>query len=102
MTSTLIYEPMAHISDDYFRPSKADGSVSSRDNTNNQGVIETRRLALNVTDRTAIGWTATLPEANGKERNDVRNAWEIIGSTMNPAITAKCRELRGDHHDPSG
>ena len=55
MTSTLIYEPMAHISDDYFQPPKADGSVSSRDNTNNQGVIETRRLALNITDGTAIG-----------------------------------------------
>jgi hypothetical protein len=74
MTTTFIYEAMAHISDDYFRPSKADGSVSSRDNTNDQGIIETRRLALNITDGTAIGWTATLPEANGKERNDVRNA----------------------------
>jgi hypothetical protein len=29
MTTTLIYEPIAHISDDYFRPPKADGSVSS-------------------------------------------------------------------------
>ena len=73
MTTTLIYEPIAHISDDYFQPPKVDGSVSSRDNTNNQGVIETRRLALNITDGTAIGWTATLPEANGKERNNVLN-----------------------------
>ena len=96
MTTTLIYEPIAHISDDYFRPPKADGSVSSRDNTNNQGVIETRRLALNITDGTAIGWAATLPDVN------VRNAWEIIGSPVKPAIAAKYRELRGTHHDPSG
>jgi hypothetical protein len=72
MTTTLIYEPIAHISDDYFWPPKADGSISSRDNTNDQGVIETRRL-VNITDGTAIGWTATLPEANGKERNNVFN-----------------------------
>jgi hypothetical protein len=96
MTTTLIYEPIAHISDDYFRPPKADGSVSSRDNTNDQGVIETRRLALNITDGTAIGWAATLPDVN------VRNAWEIIGSPVKPAIAAKYRELRGIHHDSSG
>jgi hypothetical protein len=102
MTTTLIYEPIAHISDDYFRPPKADGPVSTRDNTNDQGVIETRRLALNITDGTAIGWAATLPEVNGKERNNVRNAWEIIGSPVKPAIAAKYRELRGTHHDSSG
>jgi hypothetical protein len=39
MTTTLIYEPIAHISDDYFWPPKADGSTSSRDNTDDQGVI---------------------------------------------------------------
>ena len=66
MTTTLIYEPIAHISDDYFQPPKVDGSVSSRDNTNNQGVIETRRLALNITDGTAIGWTANLPKRTAK------------------------------------
>jgi hypothetical protein len=66
MTTTLIYEPIAHISDDYFQPPKVHGSVSSRDNTNNQGVIETRRLALNITDGTAIGWTATLPKRTAK------------------------------------
>ena len=67
MTTTLIYEPIAHISDDYFWPPKADGSVSSRDNTDDQGVIETRRPAPNITDGTASGWTATLPDAKGKE-----------------------------------
>jgi hypothetical protein len=82
MTTTLIYEPIAHISDDYFWPPKSDGSVSSRDNTDDQGVIETRRPASNITDGTASGWTATLPEANGKEGNNVHNAWEIKGSPM--------------------
>jgi hypothetical protein len=66
MTTTLIYEPIAHISDDYFQPPKADGSVSSRDNTNDQGVIETRRLALNITDGTAIGWLQRYPKRTAK------------------------------------
>jgi hypothetical protein len=82
MTTTLIYEPIAHISDDYFWPPKADGFLSSRDNTDDQRVIETRRLALNITDGTASGCTATLPEANGKEGNNVHNTWEIMGSPM--------------------
>ena len=67
MTTTLIYEPIAYISDDYFRWPVASGSESGRDNPGDQGLVQTRRLALNVTDGTAIGWTATLPEANGKE-----------------------------------
>jgi hypothetical protein len=67
MTTTPIYEPIAHISDDYFRPPKTADSVSSRDNTDDQGVIETRRPVPNITDGTANGWTATLPEAKGKE-----------------------------------
>jgi hypothetical protein len=58
MTTTPIYEPIAHISDDYFRRPKTADSVSSRDNTDDQGGIQTRRLALNVTDGNAIGWTA--------------------------------------------
>jgi hypothetical protein len=81
MTTTLVYEPIAHISDDYFWPPKADGSVSSRDNTDDQGVIETEDRP-NITDGTASGSTATLPEANGKEGNNVHNAWEIMGSPM--------------------
>ena len=52
MTTTLIYEPIAHISDDYFSSPKADGYAGSRDNITDQGAIETRRLALNITDRT--------------------------------------------------
>ena len=61
MAATLIYEP---ISDDYFGWPEASGSESSRDNTGDQGLVQTRRLALNITDGTAIGWAATLPEAN--------------------------------------
>jgi hypothetical protein len=66
MTSTLIYEPIASISDDYFRPPKACCSVSSRDNTDDQGGIQTRRLALDITDGNAIGLDCGLPEANDK------------------------------------
>jgi hypothetical protein len=56
MTTTLIYEPIAYISDDYFLPPKAGDPVSGRDNIDDQSVIETRRLALNITDGNAIGW----------------------------------------------
>jgi hypothetical protein len=77
MTTTLIYEPIAYISDDYFLPPKAGGSASSRDHTDDQRVVETRRLALNFTDGNAIGRTASLPTANGKERN---SGLEIMGS----------------------
>jgi hypothetical protein len=66
MTTTLIYEPIASISDDYFRPPKASHSVSSRDNTDVQRVAETGRLVLNVTDGNEVGWTSSLPEANSK------------------------------------
>ena len=66
MTTTLIYEPIAYISDDYFLPPKAGGSVSSRDNTDHQGVLQTRRLALNITDGNAIGWTATYQKERQK------------------------------------
>jgi hypothetical protein len=76
MTTTVIYEPIASISDDYFWPPKAGGSVDSRDNTDDQSVIETRRLALNTTDGNAIGWTASLPEA---ERQRANSALEIMG-----------------------
>jgi hypothetical protein len=41
------------------------------------------KTGLNITDFTdcnAIGWTASLPEANGKERNNVRSAQDIMGS----------------------
>ena len=79
MTTTLIYEPIAHISDDYFWPLKADGSISSRENTNDHGVIETRRLTLNITDDTAIRLGCNFTEANGKEPNNVCNAREITG-----------------------
>ena len=96
MTTTLIYEPIASISDDYFPWPEASGSESSRDNSSDQGLVQTRRLALNITDGIAIGWAATLPDVN------VRNAWEIIGSPVKPAIAAKYRELRGIHHDSSG
>ena len=66
MTTTLIYEPIASISDDYFKAPTARGSVCSLDNTGDQGGIQTQRLALNVTDGNAIGSTAALAEPNGK------------------------------------
>jgi len=66
MTTTLIYEPIASISDDYFRPPKASGSVSSRNNTDDRYAIETRRLVLSAPDGDAVGWTASLPEADSK------------------------------------
>jgi hypothetical protein len=97
MTTTLIYEPIAYISDDYFRPPKADGSISSRDNTDDQGTIRTRRLALNVTDGNAIGWTAAFSEVKDKERN---NACNVIGSPMKyPIETYRIPIGRGIHHD---
>jgi hypothetical protein len=64
MTTTLIYEPIASISDDYFRWPEASGSESSRDNTRDQGLVQTRRLALNITDGNAIQPDCNLPEAN--------------------------------------
>ena len=66
MTTTLVYEPIAYISDDYFRSPKASGSVSNSDNTDDHSLIDTRRLVLNITDGNAVGWTARLPEANSK------------------------------------
>ena len=44
MMTTLIYEPIAYISDDYFRLPVASGSESSRDNIGDQGLVQTRRL----------------------------------------------------------
>ena len=64
MTTTLIYEPIAYISDDYFRLPEASGSESSRDNTGDQGLVQTRRLALNITDGNAIQLDCNAPEAN--------------------------------------
>lgn len=64
MTTTLIYEPIASISDDYFRWPEASGAESSRDNTGDQGLVQTRRLALNITDGNAIHPDCNSPEAN--------------------------------------
>src|ERR1700722_18247140 len=58
MTTTLIYEPIASISDDYFRGPKASGSESRRDNTGDQSLVQTGRLALNITDGNAGGVTS--------------------------------------------
>ena len=66
MTTTLIYEPIAYISDDYYRWPEASGSESSRANTGDQGLVQTRRLALNVTDGNAI-----QPDCNAAEANRV-------------------------------
>ena len=66
MTTTLIYEPIASISDDYFLPPKASHSVGIHENTGVQVVSETRRLAPNLTDGNAVGWTSSLPEADSK------------------------------------
>jgi hypothetical protein len=64
MTTTLIYEPIAYISDDYFKPLKASRSVSKHDNADGQSLIETQRLALNIAHGNAAGWTTSLPETN--------------------------------------
>jgi hypothetical protein len=64
MTTTLIYEPIASISDDYFRWPEASGSESSRDNTGDHGLVQTRRLALNITGGNAIQPDCNSPEAN--------------------------------------
>jgi hypothetical protein len=53
----------------YFRrlllAAKAGGSVSSRDNTE-QSVIETRKLALNITDDNGIGWVRLIQSERQK------------------------------------
>jgi hypothetical protein len=64
MTTTLIYEPIAYISDDYYRWPEASGSESSRANPGDQGLVQTRRLALNITDGDAIQPDCNSPEAN--------------------------------------
>jgi len=61
MAATLIYEP---ISDDYFGWPEASGSESSRDHSSDQGLVQTRRLALNITDGNAIQPYCNSPEAN--------------------------------------
>jgi hypothetical protein len=65
MTTTPIYEPIAHISDDYFRWPKAGGFLSIRDDTGGQGAIQTRRPAQNTTDSNAIQPDSNLLEGNG-------------------------------------
>lgn len=64
MTTTLICEPIASISDDYFGRPKAGDWASSRDNTDDRGLTQTRRLALNNTDGSAIQLDCGLAEAN--------------------------------------
>ena len=64
MTTTLIYEPIASISDDYFGWPEASGSESSRDNSSDQGLDQTRRLALNITNGNVIQPDCNSPEAN--------------------------------------
>jgi hypothetical protein len=64
MTTTLIYEPIASISDDYFRRPATSGSESSRYNTGDQGLVQTRRLALTISDGNAIQPDCNSPEAN--------------------------------------
>jgi hypothetical protein len=62
MTTSPIYEPIVHISDDYFRWPKA--GLSSHDDIGGQGIIQTRRMAQNTTDSDAIQPDSNLPEAN--------------------------------------
>jgi hypothetical protein len=64
MTTTLIYEPIASISDDYFRRPEASGSESRRDNTGDHGLGQTRRLAPNITDGNAFQPDCNSPGAN--------------------------------------
>jgi hypothetical protein len=56
MTTTLIYEPIAYISDDYFCSPNVGGSVNSRDSTDDQSVLLTRKLARNINEGNAIRW----------------------------------------------
>jgi hypothetical protein len=76
MTTTVIYEPIASISDD------AKGRRFCRQPRQYRRSERYRnpKTGLNITDCNAIGWTASLPEANGKERNNVRGAQDIMGS----------------------
>jgi hypothetical protein len=66
MTTSPIYEPIAHISDDYFRLLRKEGVASSRENIDDRNVSETRILALNITDGNPSGWTEFLPEAKSE------------------------------------
>jgi hypothetical protein len=61
MTTTLIYEPIASISEDYFRRPE---TKCSRADTGDQGLVQTRRLALNITDGNVIQRDCNSPEAN--------------------------------------
>jgi hypothetical protein len=54
MTTTPIYEPIVHISDDYFRWPEAGGLLSSRDDTGGQALTKPEDLAQNTTDSKAI------------------------------------------------
>ena len=63
MTTTLIYEPIASISDDYFRwRPQASGSESSRDDTGGQAPTKPEGLAQNTTDSNAIQLDLTQSE----------------------------------------
>jgi hypothetical protein len=65
MTTTPIYEPIAHISDDYFRwRPKAGGSSSSRDDTGGPAPTKPENLAQNTTDSKAIQLDRNLPKAD--------------------------------------
>jgi hypothetical protein len=70
MTTTPIYEPIAHISDDYFRWPNAGGFSSNRDDTYGRGAIQTRGLAQNAIDNNAIRPDSNLREANGSTRSE--------------------------------
>jgi hypothetical protein len=70
MTTTPIYEPIAYISDDYFRWPNEGGFLSNREDTGGQGAIQTPRLAQNTTDSNAIQPDSNLPEPNGSTRSE--------------------------------
>jgi hypothetical protein len=69
MTTTPIYEPIAHISDDYFRWPNAGSFPSNRGDAYGQGAIQTRGLAQSVIDN-AIRPDSNLREAKGSTRSE--------------------------------
>ena len=66
MTTSPIYEPIARISDDYFRLLRKSGVVSSRENIDDRNVSENTKLAPSITDGNPSGSTEFLPEAKSE------------------------------------
>jgi hypothetical protein len=57
MTTAPIFEPIAHISDDYFPWRRKDSVASGRENIGDRNPSGTRNPTLNITDDNASGST---------------------------------------------